>query len=202
MKYDDLMPFVLPFAPHTPDETARHHLRQAAARFFGATRAWQAELDPLTTAAGREIYSLNLEDRTDLASLMLVSINGSTDVNIVNAGTAFAARNRRARFRVSTINRVDIRIEPVPDPGSSVIVLAALKPNITNSVEFPDEYAEFGESIADGALSTLLRLPGDDRDLKLAADRSQAFSDSVSTVGCVVSLGSSGGPIKAQGRFF
>ena len=131
-----------------------------------------------------------------------LTVNGVADVEVINTGMSFRRGGTLRRYRASTTNKQDLIVEPAPEAGVQIVVLAALKPNTTNSTEFPDEFSEYAEHIANGALSTMLRLPGDDRDLVLAGDREKAFNASIASVGCAVSLGHAGVKLKASGRYY
>ena len=104
MRFIDLYPFVLPYAQHLPNETALHHIRLAAARFFGATHAWQLELDPMTASAGKTSYSMNIEQNTDLAYLMDVTVNGGGEhpmAKVPAAGFDATTTLKRSDFGVT-----------------------------------------------------------------------------------------------------
>lgn len=189
MKFTDFEPFVLPHVPHVGMDVVAHNVKVAAVEFFARTLVWQALLDPITTVADVTEYDLDLEPNTDLAKLLSVWV-GDQDYTIDSAVRSNHRRRDGSPYRLAwTVNRCDLRIEPAAAAGKGLVAEVAMKPSILTATEFPDEFGEFTQDIANGALGVLLSMPGEHMNLNLAQAHRAMFNGRIATVHARVSKG-------------
>jgi hypothetical protein len=195
MSFEELLPFVQPYAAAAPDQVVLHHIKLAAVEFCGRTLAWQAELDPVETAVGAGEHTLNLPAGTELVRLLGVNV-AQDEYTVTTADKARRVARSLARATSGrmawSINRQDLMLHPAPSVVASLEVLAALKPQILIATELPDDLRQYAETIACGARASLLRTPGDWKDPMEASTQRVMFDQSIGTIGAEVARGFGG----------
>lgn len=165
--YEDLLPEVIPMVPGCPDTLIEHHLRAAAIELCERAPVLQAELDPVTTIAGQYEYDLEPPTDTVVHKIMWVVHDGNEVEPISNS----LLEQRMPGWREKDSRGVPeyylkasqstMWLVPVPlvNKPSSTIIRVQLKPTHA-SVSADDELiSDYRDTIVNGALFRLLRLP-------------------------------------------
>lgn len=166
--FEALLPEILPMVDGCPDTLVETTIRSAAIEFCERTGAYQSELDPITTVANIYEYDLEAPTGTTIHKIMWVTFDGK---DLEPISTALLEQ-RKPKWRESGYggdpeyyikqSKSIFWMVPVPSAtaASSTIVRAQLKP--THSSNTCDEQImdEHRDSIVNGALFRLLRMPG------------------------------------------
>lgn len=197
MTFDEFEPYVLPYAKNCPSAVVAHHVKLAAVTFCGRTLAWQEELTPVTTAAGVDLYTMNLPAGSQMVRLLRCNVGdyayeAITAMQSFGVTKQYGGAGRRTYSRVAwSINRQDIKLYPAPDGLGLLGALVALKPDITTATEIPDDLSQYVQDIAEGAIESLLMMPKDSpwSDPNTAVIHGAKFNDRIGTVAALVAKG-------------
>lgn len=190
MKWDDMLSHVLPSAVGCPEPLALDHLLKAARRYCAETCVWNYETVPILTEAGVKRYTLQIGEGQSLVRLLTVEVNEQEYT--VPPGPRGRTMQRRGTGYTAVIEGAnDFVLDPAPHlSGKNIITEIAVKPAMTNPADWPDDLEAHVTALADGALSTLLRLSKKDwTDAKEAADAEARFKDRIGTVAFQVTKG-------------
>lgn len=204
MNIEDLAPLVLPSVPGCPEPTLLLHLRQAAIEFCGRTLVWRRELDPITSVADDDSYTLPLPAGSALVKLLSFTIDGQDAYVVTPEKGRRLAVSDSARDVAWTDDRVNVRVNPTPDAdGKSYVFTAALKPTQA-STTIPDEVGEhYANDIAGGALARLLDLENVTwANPVKARTRRDTFEACINKVAAQASKGFSRGAQRVRGIYF
>lgn len=157
---DDFLPQILPYAPGCPVPVAYDHIRSAAIRFSERTRMWResgsfamaADGTAIVVSDGAELFEIESAkfEGTPLDPIAISVLNDQ----VLNWETADTGRP--AYITQTTPNEIRVVPYAVGDVEYSVFI----KPS-EDCVELPDwMVSQFRRCIADGALSEILILPG------------------------------------------
>jgi hypothetical protein len=158
--FDRWLPFVLPFAPNCPTETAIHHIRQAAIEFCELTHAWQQDLLPVLSIAGVDEYAMGVPPGAAAVKLFAFAADGVPGATVdVSAGRRVMTWKRND-LSAWVIDRQTVGINPAPSSdGIELRFVCSLKPSQA-ATEVPETLFEnHADEIAMGALYRLLRVP-------------------------------------------
>lgn len=186
--YESLLPEILPMVAGCPDSLAESSIRAAVIEFCEKSGAYQAQLDPITTIAKAYEYDLEAPNGTAVHKIMWASHLGK-DLEPMST-TLLEQREPKWREedRFST-PKYFIKQSPsvfwlVPVPSekkaSSTIVRVQLKPTHTSTACDDEVMSDYRDTIVNGALFRLLRIPNKDwSDLSGAQVYGAAFIEGV-----------------------
>lgn len=190
MKWVDMLTHVLPSAPGCPESLAIDHLVKAARTYCAKTLVWNYETQPFDSTAGLARYTLQIAEGQALVRLLTCEVGEQT--YDVPAGLSGRAMQRAASGYTCVIEGInDFVLEPAPHlDGLAIVTDIAVKPALTSPADWPDDLEEHVTALADGALSTLLALPGVSWKSKdEAIEAAGRFADRMGTVAFKVSKG-------------
>lgn len=135
MKFDKLLPLVLPKVRNVPKVAAVIEIRDAAICFFENTLAWQKTLDAVALAPGATEVAMVVPTGTVVTKVLSVVDEHGTDVPYIS-------------------DRTTVTVEAA-GVARTITANVALKPTAT-AEEFDDDlFDEFGGAIAKGAVAQL-----------------------------------------------
>lgn len=189
MNFIDWLPFVLPWAPACPDETAVHHIKQAAIRFCATTGCIRETLDPVLGDGYSTTIALPVDDQVDIAKLFKVQVGDFRRTVIFQAerGATLASRHQSDDLAY-TIDRRSIFVSPAPADGDRIVATVSLKPSQASYACDDVLFDQYAQHIADGALASLLLLPKF-RDKEQAAVSEGKFRAAIGSVSIQVAKG-------------
>jgi hypothetical protein len=168
--YESLLPEILPMVPNCPDTLIESNIRSAAIEFCEKTGIYQAELDPITTVGGIYEYDLEPPNGTVVHRVMWATYDGK-DLEPISTTLL---EQRKPNWRNSDQNGTpeyflkqgQSTFWMVPTPGatmvSSTIIRVQLKPTHQSTACDDVVMSDYRDSIINGALFRLLRIPGRD----------------------------------------
>jgi hypothetical protein len=166
MLFSELLPDVRPYAIGAPTVTVLTHIRNAAIRFFGESNVWQDELDPVYGTGTKTLFLLGIDQDCDISSLLGVRSRygqreDAYDVTTYKDGGQIS-RDGTRDYKAWTLDRETVQLTWPPEAGALVTFTVALKPSNV-AQEYPDNlHAHHRLQIAEGAIETLLLMPGVD----------------------------------------
>lgn len=186
ISYEALLPDILPMVSGCPDTLVKNSVRSAVIELCERASIYQAELDPVTTVGGIYEYDLEPPSGTSVQKILWVTHLGK-DVEPI---TSALLEQRMPKWRESTgVPKYYIQqgsalfwMAPVPTSTtvSSTIVRAVLKPTHTSTACDDDVMNDYRDSIINGALFRILRIPNKDwTDLRGAQVYANLFAESV-----------------------
>jgi len=204
MTLDDLLPLVLPSVSACPEILATQHLRLALRRFCNDSLAWRSTLEPITADGTSATYDLIPDDDTEIVKLIAVALDDCTEFEIVDPirGKSLSRYWRNGDY-VYTPDRRSMVLNYAPLAGQVLTVEVALQPSLS-AIDFPDQlYSDYAETIAAGAIGSLLTLPKKDwSDPNLAAVFKAQFKSETTTAGLAVELGGGSSRPRVKANFF
>jgi hypothetical protein len=129
---------------------AENELRQAAREFCERSQAWRARMEPITTVAGRRLYSFDYNSRYDVCKVIGASLDGQY-IHIMLPGDEIQA----GASGLLALNQRDFELYPTPAGGLTLQISAILKPSMTAQGLDDALYAEYAPAIAQGAKARL-----------------------------------------------
>jgi hypothetical protein len=167
MKYTDLLQEVLPRLPGCGVDLASFHIKQAVIDLCRRSLVWKHWPDPQDIDAGEPEYGIELPPGADIAQVMLVRVDGVTDpltpLDMDQVEAQFPAWRTdqgvvSAYFQPEP-SKVHLLLTPDETISNGLSMVLAVQPKMASTI-FPDWlYSQFGQRIADGALSRLLDIP-------------------------------------------
>jgi len=168
--YESLLPEILPVVAGCTDTLVEGTIRAAAIEFCERTGAYQVEIDPLTTVSG--IYEYDLEPPTGTVVHKIVSAVFKGDDLEPVSSTVLEQRlpnwRNAAHFSAPQYyiqqSASLFWLVPVPNELSvnSTILRVQLKPTQSSTTCDEKIMDEYRDTIVNGALFRLLRMPGKD----------------------------------------
>jgi hypothetical protein len=165
--YESLLPEIIPMVPGCPDTMIENHIRSAVIDLCERAPVLQVELDPITTIAGTFEYDLEPPTDTVVHKLLWAVHNGST----LDPISTDLLEQRKPGWRDKSergtpeyfvkVSQSLMWLVPVPfvTQASSTIVRAQLKPTHTSDSADDELMSDYRDTIVNGALFRLLRLP-------------------------------------------
>lgn len=168
--YESLLPDIIPMVPGCPDTLIETNIRAAVIELCEKSGIYQAELDPVTTVANIYEYDLEAPSGTAVHKIMWAVHDGNdlepVSTNLLeqrlpnwrdsaNAGTPeYYVKQSQSLFW----------LVPVPQAtmASSTVLRVQLKPTHTSTTCDNDVMNDYRDTIVNGALFRLLRLPSKD----------------------------------------
>lgn len=159
-------PLVLPWVPGCPEPAVDLALRNAAREFCMATRRWQEQAAAQTGDGTTQQFALVLPTGAELVRVERCTVAGE-DMDVLSASDMPAdwqesdpddgALTDKA---VVLADNTGLLLYPTPADGDAIVIYQALKPTVTAAEVGDVIYDEHAEDVAHGALSRLMRLPG------------------------------------------
>jgi hypothetical protein len=168
--YESLLPEIIPMVPGCPDTLIENNIRAATIELCEKAPVLQAELDPVTTIAGTFEYDLEPPTGTVVHKIMWVVHDGK-DLEPISTNLLEQRKPnwRDAAYRGTPeyyVKTSQSLFWLVPVPGDtqalSTIVRAQLKPTQTSLTADDELMSDYRDTIVNGALFRLLRLPSKD----------------------------------------
>ena len=186
ISYEALLPEILPMVSGCSDTLVENNIRAAVIELCTRASVYQAELDPVTTVSNIYEYDLEAPSGTSVQKIVWVS-HLSKDVEPINSSLL---EQRLPKWREGGgVPEYFIQqsaslfwLAPIPTTtsASSTIVRAVLKPTHTSQSCDDDVMNDYRDTIINGALFRLLRIPNKDwSDLQGASVYGQLFNQGV-----------------------
>ncbi len=165
--YESLLPEIIPMVPGCPDTLIENNIRAATIELCEKAAVLQAELDPLSTIAGIYEYDFEPPANTVVHKIMWVVYDGkdlepiSTNLLEQRKPNWRDADNRGSPEYYVKVSQGLFWMVPVPNvtTPSSTILRVQLKPTQTSTEASDELMSDYRDTIVNGALFRLLRLP-------------------------------------------
>jgi len=186
ISYEALLPEILPMVPGCPDTLIENVVRSAVIELCEKAEVYQAELDPITTVGNVFEYDLEAPSGTAVQKILWVTHLGK-DLEPIST-TLLEQRlpdwrneNGVPEYFIQQ-NSQTFLLAPIPSNtvASSTVVRVVLKPTYTSTGCEDDVMNDYRDTIINGALFRLLRMPSKDwSDLSAAGVYGQLFNQGV-----------------------
>lgn len=170
IKFEDFLSDIIPMVPGCPDSLIIQNVRQAARELCEKASCYLEDLDPITVVNGLYEYDLDAPRNTDIHKLKWALLDGRYMEFSSTALMAQRYPNWREKNKTG-VPKLIAQIRPnafwlCPVPQNKIknglVIHAVLKPS-QKSVVLEDRIAnEYRDTIVNGALFRLLRLPSKD----------------------------------------
>ena len=165
ISYEALLPDILPMVPGCPDTLIKNNVRAAAIELCERASVYQAELDPLTTVGNIYEYDLEAPSGTAVQKILWITHEGKdleplTSTLLEQRIPKWREGNGVPEYYVQQGSAL-VWLAPIPTATgvSSTIVRAVLKPTHTSSACDDGVMNDYRDTIINGALFRLLRIP-------------------------------------------
>lgn len=184
--YETLLPEILPMVPGCPDSLIQNNIRAAVVELCVRASVYQQELDPLTTVANIYEYDLEAPSGTSVQKILWVTHAG-VDLEPI---TSSLLEQRIPKWRTEagvpeyflqqTSSLFSLAPVPAATAISSTVIRAVLKPSHSSTACDDDVMNDYRDTIINGALFRLLRIPNKDwSDIQGASVYGQLFNQGV-----------------------
>lgn len=188
ISYETLLPEILPMVPGCPDSLIENNIRAAVIELCERASVYQQELDPVTTVANIFEYDLEAPSGTSVQKILWATFAGA-DLEPITSGLL---EQRLPKWRTEggvpkyflqqSSSLVSLAPVPTTTAVSSTIIRAVLKPTYSSNACDDDVMNDYRDTIVNGALFRLLRIPNKDwSDLQGASVYGQLFNQGVET---------------------
>jgi hypothetical protein len=186
ISYETLLPEILPMVAGCPDFLITNSIRASVVELCERASVYQAELDPLTTVSNIYEYDLEAPAGTSVQKLLWVTHSG---IDLEPITTALLEQ-RIPKWRTEGgvpeyfVQQTSSTFMLAPVPGTTVvnstIIRAVLRPTHNSKSCANDVMNDYRDTIVNGALSRILRIPNKDwTDLHSASVYGQLFNQGV-----------------------
>jgi hypothetical protein len=165
ISYEALLPDILPMVPGCPDSLIKNNIRAAVIELCERASVYQAELDPLTTVGNIYEYDLEAPSGTAVQKILWITHEGKdleplTSTLLEQRIPKWREGNGVPEYYVQQGSAL-VWLAPIPTATgvSSTIVRAVLKPTHTSSACDDGVMNDYRDTIINGALFRLLRIP-------------------------------------------
>jgi len=168
IKYETLLPDVLSLVPACPEMLAERNIRSAVIELCEKTDAYQKQLDPITAVANIYEYDLEPPTGTNVHRIVWVTYDGKS-LEPVSTGLL---EQRKENWREETgtpeyfIKQGLDQFNLVPVPSATlsrgINIRVALKPTLTSNACDEEIMTDYRDTIINGALFRLCRMPAQD----------------------------------------
>jgi len=186
--YESLLPEIIPMVPGCPDTLIENNIRSAVIELCEKAPVLQAELDPVTTRVGTFEYDLEPPTDTVAHKIMWAVYNGNDlepiSTNLLEQrkpGWRDAANRGNPEYFVK-VSQSLFWLVPVPNVTkvSSTVLRVQLKPTQTSLSADDELMSDYRDTIVNGALFRLLRLPSKEwTDLSGASVYGSIFNEGI-----------------------
>ena len=163
--YESLLPEVLPMVPGCPDSLIIQHIRAATIELCEKSSVYQQQLDAISTVSGLYEYEFDAPASTSVHKLVWGVLEGDA-LEPVSSGMLEQRvpdwRNQTGTPEYILKNDlVTFWIAPVPSStvANSLILRVALKPTYTSTACDDTVMSDYRDTIINGAIGRLLRMP-------------------------------------------
>jgi hypothetical protein len=186
ISYESLLPSILPIVSGCPDTLVENNCRSAVIELCEKASVYQAELDPLTTVGNIYEYDLEPPSGTTVQKILWITHQGKdlepiTSTLLEQRLPKWRAGNGVPEYYVQQGSSL-VWLAPIPTTTgvSSTIVRTVLKPTHTSTACDNDVMNDYRDTIINGALFRLLRIPNQAwTDLQIAGVYGQLFNEGV-----------------------
>ena len=186
ISYETLLPEILPMVPGCPASLIQNNIRAAVVELCERASVYQQELDPLTTVANIYEYDLEAPSGTSVQKILWVTHAG-VDLEPI---TSSLLEQRIPKWRTEagvpeyflqqTSSLFSLAPVPAATAVSSTVIRAVLKPSHSSTACDNDVMNDYRDTIVNGALFRLLRIPNKDwSDIQGASVYGQLFNQGV-----------------------
>lgn len=156
-KFEALHTLISAYAPNVPDFVAGNAIREAARRFFRATRAYTVEVD-VPLCAGLAIGEVDLfDDSLEVVSTLRVNIGENKPLDKKSEVPISDITGTPRHFTGE--DRLNIKVYPTPDVDVLLTAVVSVRP-VFNATELDDAVvSENEEALRYGALQILKSQP-------------------------------------------
>ena len=165
ISYEALLPDILPMVPGCPDSLIKNNIMSAVIELCERASVYQAELDPLTTVGNIYEYDLEAPSGTAVQKILWITHEGKdleplTSTPLEQRIPKWREGNGVPEYYVQQGSAL-VWLAPIPTATgvSSTIVRAVLKPTHTSSACDDGVMNDYRDTIINGALFRLLRIP-------------------------------------------
>jgi len=165
ISYEALLPDILPMVPGCPHSLIKNNIRSAVIELCERASVYQAELDPLTTVGNIYEYDLEAPSGTAVQKILWITHEGKdleplTSTLLEQRIPKWREGNGVPEYYVQQGSAL-VWLAPIPTATgvSSTIVRAVLKPTHTSSACDDGVMNDYRDTIINGALFRLLRIP-------------------------------------------
>jgi len=165
ISYEALLPDILPMVPGCPDSLIKNNIRSAVIELCERASVYQAELDPLTTVGNIYEYDLEAPSGTAVQKILWITHEGKdleplTSTLLEQRIPKWREGNGVPEYYIQQGSAL-VWLAPIPTATgvSSTIVRAVLKPTHTSSACDDGVMNDYRDTIINGALFRLLRIP-------------------------------------------
>jgi len=165
ISYEALLPDILPMVQGCPASLIKNNIRSAVIELCERASVYQAELDPLTTVGNIYEYDLEAPSGTAVQKILWITHEGKdleplTSTLLEQRIPKWREGNGVPEYYVQQGSAL-VWLAPIPTATgvSSTIVRAVLKPTHTSSACDDGVMNDYRDTIINGALFRLLRIP-------------------------------------------
>ena len=159
MKWSDFSPYVMPYVTGCPEPVLEQHVKLAAIEFFRRTLSYRLTLDSVKTD-GTALVELDQPSQAQIIKIKSVTV-GDHDFPLVEATHGLElSKYSPGREFVFTEDGRTLAIYPIQPAGVDVVVDAAIAPSITSSAINDTPGLQHMQDIAQGAIASIKRIPG------------------------------------------
>jgi hypothetical protein len=172
--WDEFLPLVQPHLPTCPIPTLKTYLASTAADFCSRTQIWREDLDPSITAPRVADYDLDASSVVEAVLWVVVNDRplSATDARLV-PHERLSELSEPTHYWV--YNDTTLRLFPTPDRRYSLRVAVALKPSRAATGVEDWIYETWADSIVDGTIAQIARIPGKDWSDPMRAEAHRAL---------------------------
>lgn len=185
ISYESLIPEIAPHLYGCPDMVIANSIRASVIELCEKSNVYQSELEPLTTVSGIYEYDLEVPTSTAVHKVLWVTHDGKDLEPITTSLLEQRLPKWRETDQASTpkyfLKQTSALLWLVPVPSTttagSTVIRAVLKPTHTSKSCDNDVMNDYRDTIVNGALFRLLRIPNRDwTDYKHAQTYSALFA--------------------------
>lgn len=160
MKFDDLIPYILPRARGCAEIMVAFNARLAAIELCRRALVWRDYQAPILTVADKTSYTCAPNSAYSVIKLISLTLD-ATEVALLDPlrGQELDQANAVSNYAYGTANGFELH--PAQTAGLAIVTYASLVPSL-NSNSLPDMFNRYAEAIAHGALARILATKGRD----------------------------------------
>jgi hypothetical protein len=170
VNYEDLLPDIIPMAPGCTDTLIENTIRASVVELCEKSEVYQYEMDPVTTVANVHEYEFEPPSGTAVHKILWATHDG----NDLEPLSSSLLEEREPKWREATYSgtpryfikqsQTTFWLAPIPSTTktSSTIIRAILKPTHTSTACDADVMNDYRDTIVNGTLFRLLRIPNKD----------------------------------------
>lgn len=160
MKFDDMLPYILPRAKGCAEIMVAFNARLAAIELCRKALIWRDYQAPILTVADKTSYTYAPNSTYAIIKLISLTLDGN-EVALLDPlrGQQMTQANAVSNYAYGTANGFEL--QPAQTAGLAIVTYASLVPGI-NSNSLPDSFNRYAEAIAHGALARILATKGRD----------------------------------------